>query len=338
MTRGFILGKFMPPHEGHRLLCEVARARVDQLTILVCSLPDDPIPGALRHAWMRELFPDCRVLHHDAVVPQAPEDDPDFWPIWRGIARAAHPEPIDYVFASEAYGARLATELGAVFHPVDPDRSIVPVSGTAVRADPYGHWPFLPPPVRAHHARRICLHGPESVGKSALAGQLAAHLRTVQVPEFGRTWCATHGTDLTMDGLLVIGRTQHAMAQAAARRCNGWLVLDTDPLMTAVWADMMLGRRDPWFGAWQDMADLYLLLDIDLPFIDDGLRLYGAADARRRFFDLCQAELERRGVRWRLVRGAGQARFDNALAAIRDVFGTVAAPFDAFPPAPSAPQ
>lgn len=46
--RGFVLGRFMPPHAGHAYLCEFGSSYVEQLTILVCSLPDDPIPGALR--------------------------------------------------------------------------------------------------------------------------------------------------------------------------------------------------------------------------------------------------------------------------------------------------
>ena len=50
------------------------RALVDELTVLVCWLPDDPIAGAVRLAWMQDLLPDCRVLGHGAVVPQAPED------------------------------------------------------------------------------------------------------------------------------------------------------------------------------------------------------------------------------------------------------------------------
>jgi cytidyltransferase-like protein len=117
-TRGFVLGKFMPPHAGHQLLCGTAERMVDALTILVCSLPDDPIPGALRLQWMRALFPNARVIGHDAIVPQAPEDSPDFWPIWRAIVRQAHPEPIDYVFAGESYGLRLAEEVGGLFVPV----------------------------------------------------------------------------------------------------------------------------------------------------------------------------------------------------------------------------
>jgi HTH-type transcriptional regulator, transcriptional repressor of NAD biosynthesis genes len=320
MTRGFVLGKFMPPHAGHVLLCATAAALVDELTILVCALPDDPIPGPLRRDWMAALFPHCRIVYHDAVVPQEPADHPDFWRIWRNIVRTAHPGPIDRVFASEAYGARLAAEVGAAFVPVDPGRIAAPVSASAIRADPIAHWAMIPEIVRPYFTRRICLHGPESVGKSTLAAQLVAHFGTVMVPEYGRTYCETFGTDLGNDDLLTIARAQAAMAKAMAPRGNGWLILDTDPLMTAVWSDMMLGARDPWFDAFGDVADLYLLLDTDLPWVDDGTRIYGSTDARARFFGLCQKELETRGVRWTLVSGHGDARLSAAFAAIRNAF------------------
>jgi len=316
MTRGFLLGKFMPPHAGHQLLCETARALVDELTILVCWLPDDPVPGPLRLEWMRELNPECRVIGHDAVVPQTPDEHPDFWAIWRAIGRAAHPEPIDLVFASEPYGVRLAAELGARFHPIDPARDAMPISATAIRVNPWRHWRYLPAPVRGHYAQTICLHGPESVGKTVLARQLADHFDTPLVPEYGRTWCELFGTDLTDADLIAIAATHDAMTKSLSRRCNRRLILDTDPLMTAVWSDMLLGGRDPWFDRWGDVADLYLLLDLDLPWVDDGTRIFGSARDRERFFDLCRRELDRRGVPWVLVGGIGSERFDNALAAI----------------------
>lgn len=316
MTRGFLLGKFMPPHGGHQLLCETARALVDELTILVCWLPDDPIPGPVRLGWMRELFPDCRVVGHDAVVPQLPGEHPDFWQIWHDIIVAAHPEPIDIVFASEPYGARLAADVGARFVPIDPDREGAAISGSAVRADPWRHWAHLPPPVRGHYARTICLHGPESSGKSTLARQLAAHFETDFAPEYGRTWCATHSNDLSRDDLHLIARAQDAMATSLRRRCNRRLILDTDPLMTSVWSEMFFGARDPWFASWHDPADLYLLLDVDLPWIDDGTRMFGGETDRARFFALCGAELDRRGVRWAKVDGIGEVRRENALIAI----------------------
>jgi HTH-type transcriptional repressor of NAD biosynthesis genes len=316
VKHGFLLGKFMPPHAGHVFLCETARALVDRLTILVCWLPDDPIPGEQRLAWMRELFPDCRVVGHGVPVPQSPEEHPEFWDIWRNIVLGVHDGPIDTVFASEDYGERLAQEVGAAFHPVDPERAALTVSSSAIRAHPWQNWRHIPAPVRPSYARSICLHGAESSGKSVLARRLAEHFETIQVPEYGRTYCETFGTDLAMGDLVAIARGHDAMTRAALRQCNRRLILDTDPLMTAIWADMLFGRRDPWFGAWNGVADLYLLLDIDLPWLDDGTRFFGSREQRARFQALALAELERRGVRWAKVSGVGESRFDNALKAI----------------------
>ena len=168
--------------------------------------------------------------------------------------------------------------------------------------------------------RAVCLHGPESVGKSVLAAQLAAHFETLFVPEYGRTYCEAHGTDLDNAALLEIARTQAAMAESAVPNANRLLILDTDPLMTAVWSDMMLGARDPWFTAFDDYADLYLLLDIDLPWIDDGSRIYGDAVTRTDFFNRCKGELEARKVNWALISGKEKARTTAALAAIARAF------------------
>jgi NadR type nicotinamide-nucleotide adenylyltransferase len=175
---------------------------------------------------------------------------------------------------------------------------------------------MIAPPVRT-----ICLHGPESVGKSVMGELLAGRLGCEPVSEYGRDYCEANGTDLAMADLIEIARVQTQLIEGAKARAERWVVTDTDALMTAVWADMMLGKRDPWFDVFSDYADLYLLLDIDLPFHDDGLRLYGGAEERRRFFDLCRNELERRGVAWALVSGTGEARLESAFAAIRAAFG-----------------
>jgi len=166
--------------------------------------------------------------------------------------------------------------------------------------------------------RTICLHGPESTGKSTLAPLLAARLGGVVVGEYGREYAESRGTAFTMPDLVAIGQEQARRAEAAGASGADPLILDTDPLMTAVWADMLFGRRDPWFDTFTDTADLYLLFDTDLPWIDDGTRLFGTVGLRRRFFDLSQAELERRGLQWVLVGGQGDARLANALAAIRE--------------------
>ncbi len=152
-----------------------------------------------------------------------------------------------------------------------------------------------------------------------MATLLAEHLQCEIVPEYGRAYCEEHGTDIGMHDLVVIGERQSAMSRAARARARDWLILDTDPVMTAVWADMMHGRQDEWFARFDDYADIYLLLDIDLPWVNDGLRIYGDAADRQRFFDLCRNELERRNLKWVLVSGDGEERFERAFKAIERI-------------------
>jgi NadR type nicotinamide-nucleotide adenylyltransferase len=295
-------------------LCETAQALVDELTILVCWLPGDPIAGELRLGWMRELFPAARVIGHGAPVPQAPEDHPDFWPIWRGIVRAAHPEPIDFVFAGEAYGARLAAELGAGF--VEVPRSADAFSATAVRAGPWSQWHALPPPVRGHYALTFCLHGPESSGKTTLSERLARRFDTAWVPEHGRDYCIGKAPfELTADDLETIARRQSAMIAAGRRWCNRRLFADTDALTTAAWSHMLLGRV-PEGVRGHERADLYLLLDDEAPWIDDGTRVFGAPERRRRFFEVCERMLMEEGARFVRIGGDWEARFGACVAAV----------------------
>jgi len=314
----------MPPHAGHVSLIEAARRLVDELTILVCSLPDDPIPGELRHEWMRSMFPDCRVVFHGAPVPQAPEDNPNFWPIWRRIIAKAHPEPIQYLFAGDDYGAELARQVGGLYVPLgarvlgaDQD-GLGGLSASGVRSDPWGNWQFLPAPVRDHYALTICVHGVESVGKSTLAERLAAHYSTVLVPEYGRTHCETYGTDCREQDLLLIGNAQQAMIEAARPWCNKLLIADTDALMTAAWSQMMIGYA-PDELICHRKADLYLMLGTDAPFIDDGTRVYGDPEIRARFDRVAREVLSVARANLVEISGSWDERFDKACAAIDEL-------------------
>jgi len=174
MSRGIVIGRFIPPQTGHVAMIRTALAMVDRLTILVCWQPDDVVPVQLRLDWMREMFPDARVIGREAPSPKVSAENPARW---AAIVRDVHPERIDQLFTSDRSHAPLAAELRTRFIMIDPDHRAVPAWSNRIRADPWGNWRFLPPAVRHFFARTICLHGPESTGKSTLAPQLAARLR-----------------------------------------------------------------------------------------------------------------------------------------------------------------
>ncbi|SIQ13395.1 nicotinamide-nucleotide adenylyltransferase, NadR type [Alkalispirochaeta americana] len=183
---GVILGRFMPPHNGHLFLVDFARAMVDHLYILVCTLSSEIIPGETRFQWMQELAPHCTVLHITQEIPQAHRDSPQAPALWAQAIHQAVPGQIDRVFASEPYGHELARHLKAQFIPLDPSRSNIPVSASMIREDPWTHWEHLPPPVRPWFLRRVAV-----IGNPALAESLAAALRTVTAhpyQEFLRTF------------------------------------------------------------------------------------------------------------------------------------------------------
>jgi NadR type nicotinamide-nucleotide adenylyltransferase len=326
MKRGFILGKFMPPHAGHVTLIQSARALVDELTILLCSLPADPIPGETRLEWLRTLFPDCKILWHPQPAPQHPDEDPSFWAIWKRIVARHHPDPIDYVFAGESYGADLAKHVGGLFVPLGARilnadaNGVGALSGSAVRADPWAYWQYLPHPVRSHYGLTVCLHGIESVGKSTLSERLAEHYSTVLVPEYGRSHCEMHGTDCREEDLMLIGEAQQAMIEAARPWANRLLITDTDALMTAAWSQMMIGYMPDQLICHRK-ADLYLMLGTDAPFVDDGTRVYKSTEERDRFNRIARDALALSRTNFIEISGSWDQRFNSAVAAIDALIG-----------------
>ncbi len=319
--RGMVLGKFLPPTEGHRYLAEFGRRLCERLSVLVCTLPSEPIPGACRFAWVREMLPGCDVVHVPDDLPAAPEDSPDFWPLWLETIRRAVPEPVDVVFTSEDYGEELAARLGARHRVCDQRREAEPVSGTAVREDPYAKWKHLPDVVRPWYCRRVVCFGPESTGKSTLAARLAAHFDTAWVPEWARAHLDPKGGKCAPEDIPLIAAGQSASEDALARRSNRLLVCDTDPLLTTIWSEIYFGGCPEGVRRLADdrAYDLYLLCGADVPWVDDGQR--DLAHRREEFLERCRRALVSRGRPFVHLAGDWDTRFRTAVAAIEPLLG-----------------
>lgn len=323
---GFMIGKFMPPQKGHAFLGQFAMEYTGgNLTVMVESHDGQEIPGHLRAAWMREMLPGATIVHCHEKLPQDPSETPDFWDIWTEVLLRHAPRNVTHVFASEAYGHRIAEILGAEFVPVDIERRCRDVSATRVRADPYGMWHMLPDPVRAYYCRRVVLVGPESSGKSTLAEALGRTLDTVVAPEYGRLWCDQFGTP-DAEGLRRIARGHAAGVAAAKRQANRVLIEDTDAAMTQIWADMLGHPRDPAVEAFWTAPDLYVVCDVDTPWVDDGQRWFPAPADRRRFLAACVEEVLARRVAWVLASGSVETRVAQVVEAMRTALPNGAVP------------
>jgi nicotinamide riboside kinase len=135
------------------------------------------------------------------------------------------------------------------------------------------------------------------------------------VPEYGRTYAEAHGTKFAMADLLTIAAEQDRLMREAVAADPRLLLLDTDPLMTAAWAQMLFGAV-PEVLLGYAKAERYLLFSPDVPWTADGTRLFGTAVERARFAAIAEDVLVRTGVRYRQIDGDWAERERKAVAAI----------------------
>ncbi|MYL97606.1 AAA family ATPase [Novosphingobium sp. FGD1] len=166
--------------------------------------------------------------------------------------------------------------------------------------------------------KTVCLHGAESTGKSVLCERFLVERGWPFVPEYGRFYCEENGTDLAMEDLLVIAEGQARANRHAMAGDPPVLLLDTDQLMTAAWAQMLFDEVPPRLLAYPK-ADLYLLFEPDVPWREDGTRFFGEDQPRARFAALSEEMLLRAGVPFVRITGSWDEREARAAAAIESL-------------------
>lgn len=315
---GLVIGKFYPPHKGHKYLIDNALAQCDQVTVIVCDKAGQSIPGTLRAKWLQEIHPTAHILRIDDTLD---EDDTESWAKntikWLGHAP-------DAVFSSEDYGPSYAKAMGSKHVMVDQLRLNIPISGTAIRGNPFANWDYLEPPVRAYFAKRICVLGAESTGTTTLSKDLAEHYKTVWVPEYGRTFSEARifnqDQNWTTPEFTHIAEMQSVMEDALALLSNKIVICDTDPFATTLWHMRYMDARARSVEAIADSRhyDLYILTGDEIPFVQDGLR--DGEHIRHWMHNLFMEELQRSGRPYLLVHGTREQRLALAVSVIDSLF------------------
>jgi NadR type nicotinamide-nucleotide adenylyltransferase len=163
---------------------------------------------------------------------------------------------------------------------------------------------------------RVVLTGSESTGKTTLAGRLAAHYGVRHVPEFVREYAAAKQSPLEFADHGPIARGQMAMEDEAIAREKTLVIQDTDLLSTVVYCDHYFGSCPRWIidAARARRPDLYLLCEIDVPWIEDGIRDRG--HMREDMQVLFRAAVRASGAPYVVIEGHAEERFAAAVDTI----------------------
>lgn len=164
--------------------------------------------------------------------------------------------------------------------------------------------------------KKIAIVGPESTGKSTMSQQLAKHYNVPWVPEYARYYCAALTTNCTLQDEINMFHGQVALERSVlAIAETDFIICDTTFLTVKIWSDEMLGTTPQIVldGLKNHTYDLYLLLDIDLPWQDDPLRDF--PHMREHFMQVWHQELNVLNANYVVVGGLAN-RLQNAIAVI----------------------
>jgi len=182
--------------------------------------------------------------------------------------------------------------------------------------------------------KKIVIIGPESTGKSTLCSQLAEHYQTVWCPEYAREYLETHGMNYTYDDLLTIAKGQidkeealsHEVISTGKKSLNSQLMarssqqifIDTDMYVMKVWCEFAFGKCHSWILNQIAIRkyDMYLLCNVDLPWIKDELREYPDLVTRNRLYHFYKDIMVNQSVPWVDITGSYEERLRLAISAI----------------------
>lgn len=337
MTVGFIGGKFLPLHLGHVYAIVYASSIVDELYVILShsELRDrelcqntkmNYIPASIRLRWLSQLTKD---MPHVKVIAIEDDQDNDHynWAEGAQLIKQAIGKPIDTVFSSEVDYNDIFQELypNAQHKLIDPLRTQVNISATALRTEGvFRHWEFIPDIVRPYFVKKIVIVGTESCGKSTLTKNLAKIYNTTYVEEYGRTVCEELGG---CDGIMIKEDYQkiaygHKMEEyRAIEKANKLVFIDTEANVTQFYSNLYNHEHQPvlYEIAKLQEYDLWLFLEPDVTWVDDGLRVHGEETARIQNNQYLKSLLDKQNIDYHILSGNYENRLRAAIELIERV-------------------
>lgn len=173
--------------------------------------------------------------------------------------------------------------------------------------------------------KKIVIIGPESTGKSSLCTQLASHYKTDWVKEYAREYLLENGTAYTFENLLEVAKGQIELEETAIENMlqsdTGLLFIDTNMYVMKVWCEFVFEKCHHWIlnTIVERKYDLYLLCNIDLPWVKDELREYPDLVTREKLYHHYKDILLNQQVPWIDICGNYEERLQKAIDAVNEL-------------------
>jgi nicotinamide riboside kinase len=167
-------------------------------------------------------------------------------------------------------------------------------------------------------AKYIRIIGPESTGKTRLCEALAIHFFGIVIKEYARTYFETHSIlDYDINDVETIYREQHELELLGSKTNKfPYLFIDSSFITAQVWCEDKFSRVPNWIieAAKMETADVYLLCDTDLPWVEDNQRKN--AHNRKALFKRFETLLQIYQKPYVVIKGIGEARVEFAKSII----------------------
>jgi nicotinamide riboside kinase len=164
----------------------------------------------------------------------------------------------------------------------------------------------------------IVITGAESTGKSTLTEALAKYFDSPYIPEIAREYVEKLDGGYNYNDVETIARMQVEHFREIQHTNTPYIFIDTWLLNTKVWFEEVFEKSPDWLlpEILAIKVDLYLICDIDLPWIYDPVRENGGE--KREFLQNRYIEnIKEFNFKYEIVQGKNKERFQNALEILK---------------------
>lgn len=160
----------------------------------------------------------------------------------------------------------------------------------------------------------IVVTGAESTGKTTLTEQLAAHFGAPHMPEIAREYVEKRCGKYSFSDVQTIAKMQIEMFNQISKSNSPYIFIDTWLIVTKIWFEFVYNEVPDWLipAIAKTKIDLFLVCDIDLPWIYDPVRENGGEN-RKILHNKYITEINKFKFKYKIVQGTDEARFNNAI-------------------------